>query len=433
VSQSGELSLFSTAARPIAIAGSTLRARLPEAFIGERCVIRASSLSDALIGSAQVIAIDGDVATLSLLGAPEGLSRDVVISRTGHAQSIVVHDGLLGAVVDAEGHVDARLAPAKDGGSPVERRSIDAAPPHPVERRLISEAFPTGVRALDALLSCAYGQRLGIFAPAGCGKTSLMAMLIDHSEADVYVIALIGERGREVAEFVREKVPDAKRARTVIVHATSDRPAVERRNAALVAMTIAEYFRDQGRRVFLLADSITRYARALRDLALAAGQLPARRGYPASVFEDLPRLLERPGCAAQGSITACFTVLLEGESESDPVGEEVRATLDGHIYLSPALAGAGHFPAIDVLRSASRVADRVVTPEHADAARQLRAKCARLAEIQAMLEFGEYRPGENSEVDALLAQKPRIDGFLRQQAHSGAPFDTTLELLHELA
>lgn len=273
---------------------------------------------------------------------------------------------------------------------------------------------------------------MGIFASAGAGKTSLMNMLIAHSTADIRVVALIGERGREVTEFIQHLRTSPQGASTIVVYATSDRPAVERCNAALLATSIAEYFRDHGRDVVLFLDSMTRYSRALRDVALTAGELPARRGYPASVFEQLPTLLERPGCVGDGAITAFYTVLLESEDEPDPIGDEIRSIIDGHIYLNYRLAGRGHYPAIDVLKSISRVFPQVTSPQHGLASAELRDLLARLEEIQLYLDLGEYREGENPLNDRALAAKDDIDDFLRQPMDDCSDFATTLAKLDEL-
>ncbi|WP_122792505.1 SctN family type III secretion system ATPase BsaS, partial [Burkholderia pseudomallei] len=323
-------------------------------------------------------------------------------------------------------------APPPAGAAPG-RRAIDAAPPDYAARRPIERRLATGVRAIDGLLACGVGQRFGIFAAAGCGKTSLMNMMIEHAAADVYVVALIGERGREVSEFVERMRRSGSRDRTVVVYATSDRSSVDRCNAALVATTIAEYFRDLGCDVMLFLDSMTRYARALRDLALATGEAPARRGYPASVFEQLPRLLERPGRTRVGSITAFYTVLLENEEEPDPIGDEIRSIVDGHVYLSRQLGAKSHFPAIDVLRSASRLFDEIADAPHRALAKRFRQHLARIDEMQVFLDLGEYRRGENPENDDALDRRPALDAFLQQAVDEASAFGDTLERLSEAA
>lgn len=421
-------------AHPRRIHGPIIEAPLSRVAIGELCLIRPAPDSAEVVGRAQVIGFSRDVTLLSALGSTVGLSREVALVATGERFSVDVSMSMLGTAIDSTGMCTEVLRDGGEGeGAPVRQMEIDVPPPDYTQRLPISERLSTGIRVIDGLLTCGIGQRVGIFAAAGCGKTSLMNMLIDHSEADVYVVALIGERGREVAEFVHRLRGSGKRHNTVVVHATSDRSSVDRCNAALLATTIAEYFRDAGCNVMLLLDSMTRYARALRDVALAAGELPARRGYPASVFENLPRLLERPGRTASGSITAFYTVLLENEEEPDPIGDEIRSILDGHLYLGKKLAGKGHFPAIDVLQSASRLFDEIVDERHRAWARQLRQDLSRLEDMQIYLDLGEYRRGENPETDAVLDKRPYLDAFLQQAMDERAVFSDTLKRLHATA
>jgi len=354
-----------------------------------------------------------------------------VLVPTGQRLTVDISPSLLGCVLDAQGRVSQRLA-AEVPTDAVQAREVDALPPDFSQRRPISAPLVTGVRAIDGLLTCGEGQRVGIFAAAGCGKTSLMNMLISHADADVFVIGLVGERGREATEFIAELSANGQAGRTVLVVSTSDQPSVDRCNAALIATTIAEYFRDCGLSVLLFVDSMTRYARALRDVALAAGEMPARRGYPASVFDMLPRLLERPGKTAHGSITAFYTVLIESEDEADPVGEEIRSILDGHIYLTRKLAGKGHFPAIDVLSSASRLFSQLAGEVHQQLAYRMRDILARLDELQMALDLGEYHPGENPENDRAIALRSELEGFLRQAMAEGCAPQQTLQAMHAL-
>ncbi|QOZ82553.1 MULTISPECIES: type III secretion system ATPase SctN [Chromobacterium] len=417
-------------AYPQRLSGPILEAALPEVAIGELCDIRRSWQDRDVVARAQVVGFQGPRAVLSLIGNARGLSREAVLQPTGRALAAWIGESALGAVLDPTGRIVERFAPEAGVGG--EERGIDADPP-PYSRRVgIREPLATGVRAIDGLLTCGVGQRVGIFASAGCGKTMLMHMLIEQSDADVFVIGLIGERGREVTEFAESLRASPKRDRCALVFATSDFSSVDRCNAALLATTVAEYFRDQGKKVVLFVDSMTRYARALRDVALAAGEPPARRGYPASVFDSLPRLLERPGATRGGSITAFYTVLLESDDEPDPMADEIRSILDGHIYLSRKLAGQGHYPAIDVLKSASRVAGQVCDSGHLQAASALRALMARLEELQVFIDLGEYRPGENSDNDRAMNARDALRRWLRQPVDEGAGFADTLRSLHEL-
>ncbi|CNF07457.1 ATP synthase SpaL [Yersinia nurmii] len=397
-------------------------------------MIKRSLTDGELIAKAQVIGFCSGQTLLSLIGRVQGLSLDVVIFPLGRPFQFPMSGYLLGKVFKASGEEVQSFYNYSEptNNQPLQWRNIDSSPPEITQRRPIGNRFDTGIRAIDGLLTCGRGQRLGIFAAAGAGKTSLMNMIIAHSDADVCVVALVGERGREVTEFINEIADSPRRNSTVLVYATSDSPSVERCNAALLATSIAEYFRDLGKNVVLFVDSMTRYARALRDVALSAGELPARRGYPASVFEQLPSLLERPGNMQQGSITAFYTILLESEEEIDPIGDEIRSILDGHIYLNYKLAGRGHYPAIDILKSVSRIFPKIVTPEHYQSAIDLRDMLTRLDEIQLYLDLGEYQRGENQENDRALDRKEEIEQFLKQKAGMKSLFLETQRALHEL-
>ncbi|POT59505.1 EscN/YscN/HrcN family type III secretion system ATPase [Citrobacter amalonaticus] len=424
---------FTCNAKISTVTGSIITAPLKLSFVGERCYLYRSLQSRVPIGQAETIGLGHEGVTLSLLGSPGGISTSDIIVPTGTSFSVPLNDSLLGCVIDCEGNVRQRFGEQSEAAPAFStQRPIVSFPPDFSERRPIREIFQTGIRVIDGLLTCGVGQRIGIFAGAGAGKTSLMSMIINHSVADVYIIGLVGERGREVTEFLAEGIPPEKRASTIVVYSTSDRPAVERRNAALIATTIAEYFRDNGKSVVLMVDSMTRYARALRDVALSAGEMPARRGYPASVFEELPRILERSGATHQGSITAFYTVLLEEEDDVDPIGDEIRSILDGHIYLSRKLSGKGHFPAIDVLRSASRVVSSICDPRLLRQAAKIREYVARLDELQLMLDLGEYTPGENPETDEVINKRPVIERFVKQAMSERSEFDEMLELLYAI-
>lgn len=421
-------SLWSHYAHPHHLRGPMIEASLPDVFVGELCELRDSLLATEVSVRARVAGFSGDQTMLSILGPTAGLSRQMLVMPTGKSQCIEVSDAMLGAVLDANGDIVERISPERVSSK--ENRQIDVLPPGYLERASIDTVLPTGIRALDSLLTCGVGQRVGIFAPAGCGKTTLMNMLIEHADADVFVVGLIGERGREVAEFSEWLRNAQHKDRTVLVYSTSDAASVDRCNAAQIATTIAEHFRDKGKKVILLLDSLTRYARALRDLALAAGEMPARRGYPASVFDALPKLLERSGKTLHGSITAFYTVLLESEEEADPIGDEIRSILDGHIYLTQKLAGQGHFPAIDVLRSNSRLFAQITTPAHQALAVKVRTLLTKLEEMQLYVDLGEYRSGENADNDRAFSCKPALLGVLRQPVQEHSEFNHTLKALH---
>jgi type III secretion protein N (ATPase) len=318
---------------------------------------------------------------------------------------------LLGRILDGFGH------PIDDRGPLVgaKQATVDADPPPALRRRPINRICETGVRAIDALLTIGQGQRVGVMAPVGVGKTTLMGMLARGAHADVNVIALVGERGREVGDFLTQILGAAGLARSVVVVTTADRPAVERVKCAQVATAIAEGFRREGQHVLLLMDSVTRYARALREIGLASGEAPTRRGFPPSVFAALPRLLERAGNDDRGAITAFYTLLMEGDEESDPVAEEVRSLLDGHLQLSRAQAQAHQFPAIDILASLSRVMPAVASAAQLEATARVRAWLAKYREIEVLLQMGEYRQGADPEADVAIARMPALRQLLQQR------------------
>jgi type III secretion protein N (ATPase) len=394
------------------IRGVLLRASVAGVRIGELCVLRDPGNGREL--SAEVIGFDEDDAILSPIGSMEGLSTRTQILATGQALGVQVGDALLGRVLSPMGEFLDGPAPVAAGlrGYP-----LHAEPPAPFSRQLIAQPMSLGVRAIDSLLTLGRGQRMGIFGEPGVGKSSLLASIVRNSDADVIVIGLIGERGREVRELLQGQLDAQARARTVAVVATSDRPAAERVRAAYVATAHAEYHRDQGRNVLLLMDSLTRFARAQREIGLAVGEPPTRRGYPPSFFSALPRLLERAGPGSTGSITALYTVLTEGEAAMDPVAEETRSILDGHIVLSGELAQRDHFPAIDVLRSRSRLMEQVASAEHKRMAARLRELIARRQQIELLIQVGEYAAGSDPLADEAIARHGAIEAFLRQPSH----------------
>ena len=368
-----------------------------------------------------------------MMGSSQGYSLQIVVEPTGKSFSVALNNNVLGSMIDIKGHCLLRF----DHSEPPEETynelfPVDANPPSFNDRLPINTLFQSGVRAVDGLLSCGLGQRMGIFASAGTGKTMLMNMFIRFSQADIFVIGLIGERGREVTEFVEELKSDSRCKKTVLICSTSDQPAVDRCNAALVATTVAEYFREQGKHVVLFIDSITRYCRALRDVALTAGELPVRKGYPASVFDKLPAILERPGVTKVGSITAFYTVLLESDDEPDAIGEEVRSILDGHIYLSRKIAASGHYPAIDILGSVSRVFQQITSEKQQQAALKVRQILMRLQDIKLLQELGEYHAGDNALNDEAVNKQALIERFLVQSFKEKAEFQETQEKLYAL-
>ncbi|EDS3841751.1 type III secretion system ATPase SctN [Citrobacter portucalensis] len=424
-----ELRLLQRLAYPQRICGPVLEAILPDVAIGELCDIYRNWQESHPIARAQVVGLQSDRTILSLIGNAQGLTRKAVIKPTGRALCAMIGTSVLGAVLNPMGKVVERFAHEIE--SHKEERFIDSAPLPYTLRVGVHEPLVTGVRTIDGMLTCGVGQRLGIFAPAGCGKTTLMHMLINQTEADIFVIGLVGERGREVTEFVESLKQSSKKERCVVIFATSDYSSVERRNAALLATTVAEFFRDSGKRVVLFIDSLTRYTRALRDVALFAGEPPARRGYPASVFDSLPGLLERPGATARGSITAFYTVLLEDEDEIDPMADEICSVLDGHIFLSRKLAGQGHYPAIDVLKSVSRVFSRITDEGHQRQSFDVRKLITKRNELQFLVDLGEYRPGDNVDNDRTMQLYQKIEQWLRQPSSQYSSFRDTLNGMSE--
>ncbi|SDU97062.1 ATP synthase in type III secretion protein N [Pseudomonas mucidolens] len=403
------------------IRGVLLRASVAGVHIGELCQLREPGSGRSL--AAEVIGFEDDEAILSPIGSMDGLSTRTEIIATGETLGVSVGDAQLGRVISPMGEF-------LDGSPPLGgllRYPLHAEPPAPFSRQLIAHPMSLGVRSIDGLLTLAQGQRMGIFGEPGVGKSSLLASIVRNTNAEVIIIALIGERGREVRELLDVQMGAEARRRTVAVVATSDRPAAERVRAAFVATALAEYHRDQGRHVLLLMDSLTRFARAQREIGLAVGEPPTRRGYPPSFFSALPRLLERAGPGETGSITGLYTVLTEGDASMDPVAEETRSILDGHIVLSADLAQRNFFPAVDVLQSRSRLMDQVCGDEQRHLAMRMRELMARRNEIEMLIRVGEYAAGSDPLADEAIARHAAIEAFLRQGANEPSSPDETLK------
>jgi ATP synthase in type III secretion protein N len=393
-----------------------------DARIGDLCQLH---LGGGRVQVAEVTGLSHEGAMLMPHGELDGLSLGARVVALNHGHRIEVGDALLGRVLNGFGK-------PIDGRGPFENTRmvpVHGAAPDPLSRQPVRDRFSTGVRAIDGLLTMGRGQRIGVFAPAGVGKSTLAGMVVRAAEVDVCVVALIGERGREVGEFVHQTLGESGMRRSVVVAATSDSSASERVNAGSVATAIAESFRERGQHVLLVMDSVTRLARALREIGLACGEPPTRRGFPPSVFAALPRLMERAGNAAVGSITALYTVLTEGEDEADPIAEEMRSILDGQIILTRAVAQTPLYPAIDVIPSLSRLMPAVATEKHIAAAQHLRALLARYKEIELLLQVGEYRAGNDHLADEAIKKLSRIRSFLAQDTRTPIDSSATVEQL----
>jgi type III secretion protein N (ATPase) len=416
------------AGRVTELIGLVLRATAPGARAGELVTVERTRGNPL---RAEVVGFHGEQVILLPLGTAEGVGPDSVVRPTGRPFSIRCGPSLLGRVIDGLGDPIDGKGPLADDGQlswwPVER-----AAPDPLQRRRVTEPLPLGVRAIDALATVGDGQRIGLFAGPGLGKSTLLGQIARHSEADVIVIGLVGERGREVRDFLETQLDDESRRRAVCVCATSDAPPLLRLKSALAATAVAEYFREQGKRVLLLVDSLTRVARAQREVGLAAGEPPARQGYPPSVFAMLPRLLERSGQSDKGSITAVYAVLTSGDDADDPIAEEVRAILDGHIVLSAERAARNQWPAIDPVRTLSRVMDELVDDEHRRAAARVREVLATYERQRDLVLLGAYRKGADKATDDALARLPAVEAFLRQKRDERVSFADSRHALIEL-
>jgi flagellum-specific ATP synthase len=418
--------LHSRRGRVKSLIGLVIEATGLRAEVGELCTISVGRNGEPV--AAEVVGFRDGATLLMPLGQMHGIGPGNSVSPTGKPFRLPVGEELLGRVLDGLGRpLDGLPAP-----DTAEFRSTFAAPPSPLQRARITQRLSLGVRALDGFVPCGTGQRLGIFAGSGVGKSSLLGMIARSTSADVNVICLVGERGREVREFVERDLGDALE-RSVVVVATSDEPALVRIKAAFAATTIAEWFRDRGQDVVLMMDSVTRLALAQRELGLAIGEPPAARGFTPSVFALLPRLLERAGTSDVGSITGLYTVLVEGDDMNDPIADAARGILDGHCVLSRALAHRSHYPAIDVLQSVSRLAGEVQDAEARQASAGLRELMALHREKEDLISIGAYSPGSDPRIDRAIALMPAIDGFLKQPVDEPVPSDQSDELLVELS
>lgn len=409
------------------IIGMLIRAVIPQVKLGELCLIKREG-RDPL--AAEVVGFTKDEVLLSPLGDMKGIGPSSEVIPMRMPMHIKVGPALLGRVLDGLGNpLDEDV---KGPLNVTESFPVINPPPDPMKRGLITKPISVGVRCLDGILTCGKGQRVGIFSAAGVGKSTLLGMIARNAVADVNVITLIGERGREVREFLINDLGEEGMKRSVIIVSTSDQAAQMRLNAAYIGTAIAEYFRDQGKSVILMMDSITRFARALREIGLAAGEPPARAGYTPSVFAVLPRLLERSGNSDKGSITAFYTILVAGDDLNEPVADEVRSILDGHIILSSELARQFHYPAIDVLASVSRILTQIVDRQHLELIGKLREVLANYKKNELLIRIGEYKPGSDKNADFALKYIDKVNRFLKQQVEEKSSFEETLRQLKGL-
>lgn len=408
------------------VVGMTIESHGPRASLGDICSISTASEGPCL---AEVVGFRDNMLLLTPFGELRGVHPGADVMATHQSFTVACGPEILGRVLNG-------LGQPVDGKGPISasvQQAVDARPPGALQRIRIENALQTGVRVVDGLLTVGRGQRMGIFAGSGVGKSTFLSMIARNSDADLNVIGLVGERGREVREFIERDLGEEGMKRSVVVVATSDEPALQRIKAAYVATAIAEYFRDQGCNVNLMMDSVTRFAMAQREIGLAIGEPPTSKGYTPTVFAMLPRLLERSGSGTSGTITAFYTVLVDGDDLNDPIADAVRGILDGHIVLSRSLANAGHFPAVDVLASISRLFSTVADESHQLAARQVRAWLARFKDVEDLLRIGAYQRGSDMDTDVAIDRQPEIQDYLQQRVDEVMTFQDSVRRLNELA
>ena len=407
------------------VVGLTVESIGPSAKLNDLCHIITKDTNQVI--NAEVVGFRDDRVLLMPYDSTEGVGVGSRVENTDAPLQVMVSDDILGCVLDGLGspmdHHEIQ------GGVPY---SVEAQPPDPLTRQLIDEVLPLGVKAVDGLITVGKGQRIGIFAGSGVGKSTLLGMFARNTKADINVIALIGERGREVREFIERDLGPEGMKRSVMVVATSDKPALIRKKAAMTATAIAEYFRDQGKDVLLMMDSLTRFSMAQREIGLASGEPPVSRGYPPSVYSEMPQLLERAGRSDKGSITGLYTVLVDGDDFNEPIADTARSILDGHIVLDRKIAQKNHYPAIDVLASISRVMSSIASKEHKQWAGKLRNVMATYAEAEDLVNIGAYKPGSNKEIDFALSKIDAVNGFLIQDVYEKVSFEDTIKRLQNI-
>ena len=411
--------------RVVNVVGLTIESAGPDAKIGDICEILPQT-EGATPVLAEVVGFRTGRNILMPYEKMEGVGEGSIVENTGTTLTVTVNDDLLGQTLDGLGRpIDGSLL----GG---EKYSVEAPPPDPMSRKIIADVLTLGVKAVDGLLTVGKGQRIGIFAGSGVGKSTLMGMFARNTKADINVLALIGERGREVREFIERDLGPEGMARSIVVVATSDKPALERNKAAKTATAIAEYFRDQGKDVLFMMDNLTRFSMAQREIGLASGEPPVSRGYPPSVYAEMPKLLERAGCAEKGSITGLYAVLVDGDDFNEPITDTARSILDGHIMLSRRLAHRNHYPAVDVLQSISRCMAQITDRDHKQLVGKIKNVLATYAESEDLINIGAYRPGSNKNIDFAIEKIDAVNDFLRQEVDEKFSFEETLERMGAL-
>lgn len=407
------------------VQGPLARVAAPDFRVGDMCEFLMSE-GEILLG--EVIGLQGNYSLVTPLGSIEGIGQGTLVRKRGEGFTFPFSNALLGRVLDGLGNV---IGPPLPKGSSIPM-PVRNAPPDPMDRAPIDTPMPTGLRVIDSTMTLARGQRVMVVGPPGTGKSTLLSSIMIHSDVDVVVFGMIGERGREISDFINRRITDEVRDKLVVVAASAEKPALERLYAANTATAVAEGFRDQGKSVLLVIDSLTRVARAMREVGLAAGEPPTRRGYPASVFALLPELIERPGPASTGEITAIYSVLSEGDIANDPIAEETRSLVDGHIVLDPKVFAAGRFPAINVTDSLSRLMNDVVSPEHTRMNTVLRNVLTKYQEIELLIQVGEYRRGQDEIADRAYDLYPQVIEFLSQPGDQGSHINDTLNWMEHI-
>ena len=421
-----EQTFYRKLGKVVNVVGLTIESAGPDAKIGDVCWIVSGNDNTHEPIMAEVVGFKAGKTLLQPYDSAEGIGAGSIVENTGNPLRVSVSDKLLGKTLDGLGRP---LDGSVIDGTPY---PVEAFAPDPLKRKIIDEILPLGVKAVDGLITIGKGQRIGIFAGSGVGKSTLMGMFARNTKADINVIALIGERGREVREFIERDLGEEGMRRSVVVVSTSDKPALERNKAAKTATAIAEYFRDQGKDVLLMMDSLTRFSMAQREIGLASGEPPVSRGYPPSVYSEMPRLLERAGCAEVGSITGLYTVLVDGDDFNEPITDTARSILDGHIMLDRKLGHKNHYPAIDILQSISRCMSQIAGREHKQQAGKLKSVLATYNEAEDLINIGAYKQGSNPSIDYAISKIGAVNEFLCQDVDEKFDFETSVELLTQL-